>query len=217
MADRASPKAAPLVGEGGSPLGGDGKAGRAISRKTAGKNTATSVPAPQTAAETAAKGAMMAKTADTRTTTVRGGAKKPAAKKTGEAKQTGKTTPPTPSRTVAETERIRAALAARREELHEEYQQHRAEIAELQRDRLTDSAGDDQADTGSKTFEREQEISLANSILERINQVDRAMERLDEGTYGWCERCGTAIPVERLAAFPSATLCVTCKQLEERR
>ncbi|QSB17200.1 TraR/DksA C4-type zinc finger protein [Natronosporangium hydrolyticum] len=112
---------------------------------------------------------------------------------------------------------MRAALAARLDELREEYQLHLAEIAELQRDRLTDSAGDDQADTGSKTFEREQEISLANSILERTTQVERALERLDEGSYGWCERCGDAIPVERLAAFPSATRCVTCKQLEERR
>jgi DnaK suppressor protein len=92
-----------------------------------------------------------------------------------------------------------------------------SEIAEAQRDRLTDSAGDDQADTGTKTFEREQEISLANSIRERITQVERALDRLDDGQYGWCERCGNAIPVERLAAFPSATLCVSCKQLEERR
>jgi DnaK suppressor protein len=126
-------------------------------------------------------------------------------------------TKPRPARSAAETERIRAALAARRDELREEYALHLAEIAELQRDRLTDSAGDDQADTGSKTFEREQEISLAHSILERTAQVERALERLDEGSYGWCERCGNAIPVERLAAFPSATLCVSCKQLEERR
>jgi DnaK suppressor protein len=47
--------------------------------------------------------------------------------------------------------------------------------------------------------------------------VDRAIDRLGEGNYGWCERCGNPIPVERLAAFPSATLCVSCKQLEERR
>jgi len=213
MADQASPKGKP-------PLAGDGEAVRAISRYSAGKKTATSVPARQTAAVTAAKGAMMAKTADTRTTSVRGAknadAKQPPASKATSAKRAGKATP-TSTRTAAETERIRAALAARREELYEEYRLHRAEIDELQRYSLTDSAGDDQVDTGSKTFEREQGISLANSILERINQVDRAMERLDEGTYGWCERCGNAIPVERLAAFPSATLCVTCKQLEERR
>jgi DnaK suppressor protein len=120
-------------------------------------------------------------------------------------------------RSAAETEKIREALAARRDELREEYESTLTEIAELQRDRLTDSAGDDQADTGTKTFEREQEISLANNILDRINQVERALERLDDGQYGWCERCGNPIPVERLAAFPSATLCVTCKQLEERR
>jgi len=140
--------------------------------------------------------------------------------KSAETKTASRTTAkaaPKHTRSAAETEKIRAALADRRKELHIEYDQTMAEITELQRDRLTDSAGDDQADTGTKTFEREQEISLANSILEKINQVERALERLDDGSYGWCERCGNAIPVERLAAFPSATLCVTCKQLEERR
>jgi DnaK suppressor protein len=139
----------------------------------------------------------MAKPADTRTA-----GRKPVAKAT---------------RSAAETEKIRAALAARRDELNAEYDQTLSEITELQRDRLTDSAGDDQADTGTKTFEREQEISLANNVRERVAQVERALDRLDDGQYGWCERCGNAIPVERLAAFPSATLCVSCKQLEERR
>jgi DnaK suppressor protein len=150
----------------------------------------------------------MAKPADTKTTATRQAS-------AGEAKAT-KVAPKT-TRSTAETEKIRVALAARRDELKEEYDATISEITELQRDRLTDSAGDDQADTGTKTFEREQEISLANSILERVTQVERALERLDEGGYGWCERCGNPIPVERLAAFPSATLCVTCKQLEERR
>ena len=121
------------------------------------------------------------------------------------------------TRSAADTEKIRAALTERRDELQAEYDQTLAEITELQRDRLTDSAGDDQADTGTKTFEREQEISLANNLLERITQAERAIDRLGEGNYGWCEKCGNAIPVERLAAFPSATLCVSCKQLEERR
>jgi DnaK suppressor protein len=141
---------------------------------------------------------------------------KSAETKTAAGRSTAKAAPKQ-TRSAAETEKIRAALADRRKELHIEYDQTMAEITELQRDRLTDSAGDDQADTGTKTFEREQEISLANSILEKINQVERALERLDDGSYGWCERCGNPIPVERLAAFPSATLCVTCKQLEERR
>jgi DnaK suppressor protein len=150
----------------------------------------------------------MAKAAETKITT-RGSS-------AAEARAGTRVAPRSP-RTPAETEKIRQALAARRDELREEYHSTISEITELQRERLTDSAGDDQADTGTKTFEREQEISLANGMLERITQVERALERLDEGSYGWCERCGNAIPVERLAAFPSATLCVTCKQLEERR
>jgi DnaK suppressor protein len=124
---------------------------------------------------------------------------------------------PRAARSAAETEKIRTALSERLGELRDEYDSTLSEITELQRDRLTDSAGDDQADTGTKTFEREQEITLANAMLERVTQVERALERLDEGNYGWCEKCGNPIPVERLAAFPSATLCVTCKQLEERR
>lgn len=190
---RATPKSAP--------------AKNVTAKSAAGKRAAT-----KTAGKTAAKGSG-GKSGGVRSATVTNAPAKSGSKAgavTGEA-------PPKRTRSAADTERIRAALQERRAELREEYDQHLAEIAELQRDRLTDSAGDDQADTGSKTFEREQEISLANSILERITQVERALERLAEGSYGWCERCGSAIPVERLAAFPSATLCVRCKQLEERR
>ena len=150
-----------------------------------------------TAAQDAAEGATMAKATDTRSASTT----KAAAKR----------------RSAAETEKIRIALTERRDELQREYDESLSEITVLQRERLADSAGDDQADTGTKTFEREQEITLANNLLERITQVERAIDRLGEGNYGYCERCGNAIPVERLAAFPSATLCVSCKQLEERR
>ncbi|GIE75966.1 hypothetical protein Aph02nite_19160 [Actinoplanes philippinensis] len=152
---------------------------------------------PLIAAGQAAEGATMAKATETRS-----GSNSVAAERV---------------RDEAETERIRQALVARLDELQAEYDQSLSEITELQRERLADSAGDDQADTGTKTFEREQEITLANTLLERITQVERAIDRLGSGNYGWCERCGTQIPVERLAAFPSATLCVSCKQLEERR
>ncbi len=171
-------------------------------RHAAGTEENPPAQATPSAATTAAEGATMVKPAESKTAS-RTAAKATAAKKG--------------DRSAAETEKIRVALTARRDELQEEYDHTLVEIAELQRDRLTDSAGDDQADTGTKTFEREQEITLANNILERITQVERALERLDEGSYGWCEKCGNPIPVERLAAFPSATLCVTCKQLEERR
>jgi DnaK suppressor protein len=168
--------------------------------------------ADSTTAAAAVEGATMAQTAQSKTAGTKAAAKT-AERNAGRASKTVTRG----TRSAADTEEIRSALRERHVELRTEYDQTVADIAELQRDRLTDSAGDDQADTGTKTFEREQEISLANNILERITQVERALERLDEGSYGWCERCGNAIPVERLAAFPSATLCVSCKQLEERR
>jgi DnaK suppressor protein len=175
-----------------------GAAGHAAVSTTDGRSDGRADQQTADAAHAAAEGATMAKATETRSATTA----KAAAKRT---------------RSAAETEKIRTALTERRDELQTEYDQTISEITELQRDRLTDSAGDDQADTGTKTLEREQEITLANNLLDRITQVERALERLGEGHYGYCERCGNAIPVERLAAFPSATLCVTCKQLEERR
>ncbi|WP_414715068.1 TraR/DksA family transcriptional regulator [Stackebrandtia sp.] len=120
-------------------------------------------------------------------------------------------------RSPEEMQEIREALSERLDELRVEHADAVEGISEMQKERLSDSAGDDQVDSGSKTVEREQEISLANSVRERMVQVERALERLEEGDYGICERCGTPIPAARLAAFPSATLCVSCKSLEERR
>ena len=74
-----------------------------------------------------------------------------------------------------------------------------------------DGAGDDQADAGTKTFEREQEISLANNSREMLDQSEHALERIDNGTYGICESCGNPIGKLRLQAFPRATLCMSCK------
>ena len=89
-------------------------------------------------------------------------------------------------------------------------------IADLLRD-SGDGAGDDQADAGTKTFEREHEMSLANNARDLLFQNEQALAKLTDGTYGSCEHCGNPIGKLRLQAFPRATLCVSCKQLEERR
>ncbi|MGO4753055.1 TraR/DksA family transcriptional regulator [Streptomyces sp. 2MCAF27] len=80
-----------------------------------------------------------------------------------------------------------------------------------------DGAGDDQADTGTKNITREHELALAGNAREMLLQTERALERLDAGTYGLCENCGNAIGKARMQAFPRATLCVECKQRQERR
>ena len=112
---------------------------------------------------------------------------------------------------------LKQVLEARLFELSTEYDEAVVSLTDLQRSRVADGAGDDQADTGTKTFEREQELSLVHGLRERVQQVEHALARLDEGKYGSCERCGNPIPTARLEAFPSVTLCVSCKQIEERR
>ncbi len=101
-------------------------------------------------------------------------------------------------------------------ELRSAYDVSMRDLDDLQRS-STDGAGDDQADAGSKTFEREQEQSIAANRFDLISQFERALERMDSGTYGYCESCGRPIPKARLQAFPAATLDVECKQREERR
>ncbi|GAA2330187.1 TraR/DksA family transcriptional regulator [Dactylosporangium salmoneum] len=111
------------------------------------------------------------------------------------------------------TQDIRTALLARRDELEAEYT---GAVAEMTLAGAVDS-GDDVADLGTKAFNREQEFALAVSIRNRMEQVERALERLDAGHYGTCESCRQEIPVARLAAFPSVTLCVGCKSRSESR
>ena len=78
-------------------------------------------------------------------------------------------------------------------------------------------AGDDEADTGTKNITREHEMSLAANAREMLYQTERAVGRLESGTYGLCENCGRPIGKARMQAFPRATLCVECKQKQERR
>jgi RNA polymerase-binding protein DksA len=118
--------------------------------------------------------------------------------------------------TAKELRAVRAELDEELERLQGEITESEHDLAEMLAD-ASDNAGDDQADTGSKTFEREHEMSLANNARDMLLQVERALHRIDDGTYGICERCGNPIGKARLQAFPRATLCVTCKQREERR
>lgn len=111
---------------------------------------------------------------------------------------------------------IRDQLAAEAAELRAEIERAESDIASRLGDAVID-AGDDQADVGAKAYEREHELALTYNARELLAQAQRAIDRIDAGTYGACESCGEAIGKARLQAFPRATLCVRCKQREERR
>jgi DnaK suppressor protein len=117
----------------------------------------------------------------------------------------------------------RQELAQVRERLDDDIAAARREIRQVEEqvaERLEDpveGAGDDPADTGAKVFEREHELALAYNTRDLLAASERAIERMDAGTYGVCDSCGRPIGKARLQAFPRATLCVSCKQREERR
>lgn len=60
-------------------------------------------------------------------------------------------------------------------------------------------------------------MSLAANAREMLDQIDLALHLIDTGQYGRCESCGQPIGKGRLQVFPRATMCVACKQREERR
>ena len=117
--------------------------------------------------------------------------------------------------TAKEMRQVRGQLNEELERLQTELVTAEEGLADLIRD-SGDGAGDDQADAGSKTFEREHEMSLANNARSMVEQVEHALQRIDQRTYGICESCGNPIGKFRLQAFPRATLCMACKQAEER-
>jgi DnaK suppressor protein len=118
--------------------------------------------------------------------------------------------------TEAELGKVRDMLAAEAAALREDIGRAESDIASRLGDAVGD-AGDDQADVGAKTYEREHELAMTHNARELLTQTEQALERIDNGTYGTCESCGEAIGKERLQAFPRAVLCVACKQREERR
>ena len=82
---------------------------------------------------------------------------------------------------------------------------------------LSSAAGDQHlADHASDMLDREVDDSLEENAEQIVHEIDIALARIEDGTYGTCARCGKEIPDERLDAVPYATLCVDCKRLEER-
>jgi RNA polymerase-binding transcription factor DksA len=73
-----------------------------------------------------------------------------------------------------------------------------------------------QADMGTETFEREKDLSILEQVEAELADVEHALRRLDDGTYGTCEVCGKVIPDERLEAMPAARLCLEHQAEAER-
>jgi len=120
--------------------------------------------------------------------------------------------------TKKELEELRASLLKEQEEL-------RSQLAELEASTFSSPQSDisgetsfdeEYADSGTATFERERDLSVENNIKDLLDKIDKALSRMDEGTFGICERCGKPIEKARIKALPYASLCIKDKQAETR-
>lgn len=108
----------------------------------------------------------------------------------------------------------KALLEERRSQLAHIRSLVRFGLGESQQEAARELSGYDQhtADHGTETYEREKDFGLLARAQEVVRQIDDALKRMDEGTYGTCRRCGAKIDEERLAALPYASRCVSCEQ-----
>jgi RNA polymerase-binding protein DksA len=110
-----------------------------------------------------------------------------------------------------DTDHFRQELEQGRERLLRTIEHHdigNASLEEETGELLSGSADNHLADTATETYERELDEGLEEDAREQLRQIEHALERIESGQYGMCEVCGKEIPVERLEAMPSATLCI---------
>jgi RNA polymerase-binding protein DksA len=121
--------------------------------------------------------------------------------------------------TKKELDELRERLLAERVELEEQLATlEENTFAASQSDMSGEVAFDDEtADAGTATFERERDLSIENNVRDLLAKIDRAVRRMDAGTYGLCDRCGKPIEKARIKALPYVDLCIKDAQAQSRR
>ena len=110
-------------------------------------------------------------------------------------------------------ERFREPLLEERRRVTEAIEYLHAENAGSMDEEIPETG---MADTATVTVDRELDYSLEENSVHVLREIDGALGRIDNGTFGTCTRCGKPIGEERLEAMPYVTLCIACKRLEER-
>jgi RNA polymerase-binding protein DksA len=109
-----------------------------------------------------------------------------------------------------DTAHFRRELEQARERLQKTIEHHDIGNASLEEEtgEQLSAADNHLADTATETYERELDEGLEADARGQLRQIENALARIESGAYGTCEVCGKEIPVERLEAMPSATLCI---------
>jgi RNA polymerase-binding protein DksA len=114
--------------------------------------------------------------------------------------------------------KLRRRLEDRRAEIVSDVSYMADEIRALgvDQDDENGALGNHIAEDGSSVTESERIVVVSEDLQDILAQVNSALERMDEGTYGQCQRCGRSVAVARLEAFPYVAYCIECQALIER-
>jgi RNA polymerase-binding protein DksA len=116
-----------------------------------------------------------------------------------------------------DTDRFRRLLLEERDRVTTTIQNfHESNSRSLEEETEEETYDNHLADSATATLNREIDYSLEESSEHMLGAVNDALERIDNGTFGKCVRCGTQIAEERLEALPYATRCIDCQRLAER-
>jgi len=117
-----------------------------------------------------------------------------------------------------DTAKYRKLLTNARSDLAGQVRRLKEDLNKSRKDSSGDLSGYSyhMADAATDTFNEQVESDIVSSETETLREIEEALERLDEGTYGICEMCGEPIAPKRLTAIPYARLCIKCKAESER-
>ena len=116
-----------------------------------------------------------------------------------------------------DTERFRKTLLEERERLSSTIEHlHEANSSSFEDETEEETFDNHLADSATATLDREIDNTLEENAENLLRSIDQALERIENGAYGKCERCGQQIAEERLEAIPHATRCIDCQRLVER-
>ena len=117
-----------------------------------------------------------------------------------------------------ETDRFRERLLEERKRVEAAIQYLREEHPGSLEEEIEESVGSDNhlGDTATATLDREIDYTLEENSEQVLAEIDDALQRIEDGTFGTCRTCGQPIALERLEAMPWATQCIDCKRKDER-
>jgi DnaK suppressor protein len=135
--------------------------------------------------------------------------------KASKAKSTDKNVPQ--QRTDLDIDHFRSLLIEERQRMEEELEQVRNRSTDMENGLPEEGEGGDEdtADLASAMMDKEMDLSVEDELEDVLMQVDRAFQKIEEGTYGICDVSGEPIPQSRLELIPFATLTVACQEMAE--